>query len=427
MRNLIKMICLFFDLTISKMDVGRPTQYYNLNSAKRHKSKTRPFPFLISHECNKPYKNRDTGVEEVKTREYFAFDSEEDFLTLRQDFPHSHEVIWDRLLPNKQQGRLMFDFDFDEPWYGVRPYFVCPNFENIMENLVISTFHRFYDGVDTKRLIFVWLISDVEKKWSKHLIVKNAYFSEDWKEQSLVFYNLMLAIVEERNPFAEYHNLDITKLIDIQVPRENATMRLMGSSKITGKVLRLESPKDACFYDTTIQLYRYQEVNSEQHICVRQMRKDRLEAITLDENGEKKKIKSKFYQAACKHAEIDTDQIFSDEGTLLEAREIEDAFRLFEEHYCREMKTQKTGFKLKSCKGALVKLERISPSKCLLSGRVHDNIDAYLIIKKDAVFFRCLRECKFVVGSTCQSYVRLTGEKNKEFHQNLKDKLGIKE
>lgn len=408
------------------MDRRKCIQYHNLYSAKKHKSRSRPFPFLISHECNKPYINKETGLPETKTREYFAFDSEEDFLEMRKDFPHSHEIVWDRLIPNKQQGRLMFDFDFDEPWYGVRPYFVCPKFETIIENLIVNTFSRYYDGVDTSRFIFVWLISDVEKKWSKHLIVKNAYFYEDWKEQSLVFYNLMLSIVEEQKIFSEYCNLDISKLVDIQVARENATMRMMGSRKMTGNVLNLERPHDATFYDTTIQLYRAQDVDAEQHIGIRHLRKDRIDAIIMNEEGERKKVISKFHQSACKHANISIEQVYEDDGTQLEGKDVEDAFSLFEEYYCREMGTRKTGFKLKSCKGSLISLERIASSKCLLSKRVHESEHAYITVIGDEIRFRCHRGCKLEVGNASQSYVRLTRNSQQNALQKLSDKLGIK-
>lgn len=414
------------------MEKPRAVQYNHLNSAKRHKSKTRPFPFLIAHECHKPYKNRETGAEEVRTREYFAFDSAEDFISVRDEFPHAHEIIWDRLTAGKQQGRLIFDFDFDEPWYGVRPYFVSPDFESIIEKLVVSTFTKFYEGVDTSRFVFIWLVSDLEQKWSKHLIVKNAFFCEDWKEQSLVFYNLMLALAEDNSPFPKLCSLEISKLIDIQVARENATMRFLGSCKLKpteksgrGKVLLIEKPEGVNFFDTTVQLHRYQDVTNEQHICSRQLCKNKLEAITLNDEGEMKKIKNKFYQAAFKHAEIETESFYEHDDKLLEETEIENAFSLFEEHYCRELGISKQkGFKLKSCKGRLVHLVRVAPSKCLLSGRIHDRSNAFLIIKPDGeVHFHCLRGCQRLIGSSIKSSVHLVRDKSNSVREQIMESL----
>uniref|UniRef100_A0A6C0CH55 Uncharacterized protein n=1 Tax=viral metagenome TaxID=1070528 RepID=A0A6C0CH55_9ZZZZ len=385
-------------------------KFFTLNSAKWHKSATRPYPFLIAHECNDVFLNRETNQQEIRKREYYAFDSIDVFIRERINYPHAHEVIWDRLTPGKQQGRLVFDFDFTTFWYGIN--FVPNNFLSTIETLVCETFKRYYDGIDLSRLIFIWLISDVEKKWSKHLIVKNAHFCDDWKEQSLVFYNLFLALYEEVNPWPEEHNLKTKELIDIQVARGNATMRMMGSSKLGGKTLLFESAfswreelvrtehKDTItFYDTLIQLYRREDVTNEQNIRQCQLRKKILDEMffTFDPKTNEdvpKMIPNKFYREACKHAMIDLTR-FEKDDTVLEAAAVQKAFATFENHICREMKLSKqTIFRFKGCKGCLISLERVSPAPCLLSGKVHDNENAFLRVTADIVYFHCLRGCE---------------------------------
>jgi hypothetical protein len=357
-------------------------------------------------------------------------------------------------VPGKQQGRLVFDFDFTEMWYGIG--FVPRNFQSTIENLVCGTFSRYYEGVDLSRLVFVWLISDVEKKWSKHLIVKNAHFCDDWKEQSLIFYNLLLALYEEVNPWPEPHGLKVDQLIDIQVARGNATMRMMGSSKLGGKTLRLDSPpeekkitidlssgeesedtikrrlegssgcsndeqsdssedtikrrleekpteeKDSpfTFYDTLIQLYRREEATTEQNIRQSQLRRKILDEMFYTYDKEKnedvpKQIPNKFYRKACKHAMIDLTKYEHDDRSL-ESAEVQKAFATFEDHMCREMKVGKQAiFRFKGCKGCLISLERVSSAPCLLSGKVHDNENAFLRVGADGgVYFHCLRGCE---------------------------------
>ena len=390
-------------------------KYYTLNSAKLHKSASRPYPFLVAHECNDTFLNRETNQLEARTREYYAFDSIDDFIQERDKYPHAHEIIFDRLVPGKQQGRLVFDFDFTEMWYGIN--FVPRNFQSTIENLVCETFRRYYEGVDLSRLVFVWLISDVEKKWSKHLIVKNAHFCDDWKEQSLVFYNLLLALYEEINPWPEEHGLKVDQLIDIQVARGNATMRMMGSSKLGGKtlqlesafswrqelvwrVLRVEQKEPPTFYDTLIQLYRREEATTEQNIRQSQLRKKILDDMFYTYDPVKnedvpKVIPSKFYRKACKYAMIDLTKYEHDDRSL-ESAEVQKAFATFENHVCREMKVGKQAiFRFKGCKGCLISLERVASAPCLISGRVHDNENAFLRVGTDgSVYFHCLRGCE---------------------------------
>ena len=411
------------------------TEYYTLDRAKKHKSKTKPFPFIIAHECDKQYRDKTTGEMAVKNREYFAFDDVETFLEIRGQsslssdrsesdssgprtvtstnasgeftvsireptgrFMHAHEVIWDRYTQDKQQGRLMFDFDFDDAWYGCKPKFVHPNFQKDIEVLVVKVFQTYYQDVDCGRFIFVWLISDVDAKWSKHLIVKHAYFSDDWKTQSQVFYNLMLGLAEVDGFFKKYGcAVPTEKLFDAQVARSNATMRMLGSTKIATekkpnpKPLKLESPLDATFFDTLVQLYRRCDVVAEQHIGQVCLRKD-----FLHREQDKLMNGNKFFKQAYKTLDYDVDRLQYELDTrLLDGGEINVAFRIFEHHYCSEMHVAaQTSFRVKSSKGSLITLERVNPGLCLLSERMHEAENAFLTVRADgSVYFHCFRGC----------------------------------
>lgn len=363
-------------------------EFYSLNAAKQYKSKTRAYPFIIAHECYKPYTNKKTGESAVKTREFFAFNDIEEFLANRNSFPYAHEVIFDRI-SDKQQGRLVFDFDFDEPWHGLAPTYVPPDFQQNIEKLIITTFDEYYLDVDTKRLTFVWLKSNTTTKWSKHLVVKNAYFGYDWKEQIQIFYNLMLGIAHEKKIF----KLDTAKLIDIQVARTNATMRMCGSCKYgRDNILTLEDPNFS-IYDSFVQLYRRCDVQEEQHIMEGNLSKKHLNKIFF-EQYETKIVNNDYYKKCCDLANIDLTKLdkrySSDE---LEQDKLEFALTCLSEYYELKYK-QEMPFKFKNVLGCIINLDRKCSAKCLISERVHDNENAFLTVQQDGgIYFHCRRGC----------------------------------
>lgn len=364
--------------------------YYTLNSALRYKSRTRPFAFIIAHECEELYRDKQNNIM-TRKRLFYAFDDVEHFLRNRQSFPHSHEVVYNRFT-DKQQGRLVFDFDFDEPWAGLKPNFVCHDFEDLVEKYIVKTFETYYVDVDVSLFEFIWLVSDVTDKWSKHLIVKNAFFADDWKVQSQVFYHLLMAIVEEEQPF---RGLKTDNFIDYQVARNNATMRMLGCSKINkDKILELDprTRHDVNFYDTLIQLHRRKDIQSEQHIYSNQLQKKYLDELFHEKEVEM--IRNPFYKVACDlcHIDLTKKRYKSFEAT---EKEIQQAFRSFECYHKLALNSEQPFF-LKSVLGSLINLERRRPERCLLSGKVHDNENAYLTISPDkSVYYHCRRGCDF--------------------------------
>ena len=422
------------------------TEYYTLNQAKKHKSKTRPYPFIIAHECDRQYTDRTTGLPAVKNREFLVFDDVDTFIELREKYQHAHEVIWDRYIPDKQQGRLIFDFDFDDAWYGLAPKFVAPSFQGDIEALVLRTFEMYYVDVDCTRFIFVWLISDVDTKWSKHLIVKHAYFSDDWKTQSQIFYHLMLGLAEAEGFFAKYGVAMLTeKMFDSQVARSNATMRMLGSVKLptekkpNPKPLKLESSsagpgQPANLFDTLVQLYRREDVKAEQHINQACLRKGYLNSLL--ETKQDVMMRNKFYKQVFKLMDVDVDRLDREADLrMLNHGEINTFFKIFEQHYCLEFDLPaQTSFRVKSSKGSLIILERLNPGKCLISEKVHDAENAFLTITaNNAVYFHCYRGCDrdgkrsvlchppdFV---EIADVIRSTGEKSTSNAQLLRDML----
>tara|TARA_R110001632_G_scaffold225762_1_gene358940 strand:- start:170 stop:1279 length:1110 start_codon:yes stop_codon:yes gene_type:complete len=358
------------------------TEYYTLDRSKKYKSKTQPVPFLVAHECCKTYKDKVTGEPKDKNREYFAFDDIHHFLEMRDKFPHSHEIVWDRYVPNKQQGRLVFDFDFTSPWYGLKPNWVSPDFQSKMEGMIIKVFKTYYFDVDTNKFCFVWLTSDTVNKWSKHLVVKNAFFSNDWKEQGLVFYNLLLAMINDEKPFECSTDL----IIDEQVIRTNATMRMVGCSKMQGNILTIDEPEKYDFFDTLIQLYRGEEVKTEQNIEINQLNKKLLEQKN-DENSDFV-TRNEYYKQAFKYSGIDLSVQFEGNGIEITEEEGRMAFEIFDEKFPGM-------FKFKNVTGSIINMDRLKSAACPLSKKIHDNENAFLVVGQyNNVSFCCRRGCK---------------------------------
>lgn len=372
------------------------TQYYSLNSAIKHRTSSGLIPFVIAHEVREPYRDS-SGLEQIRTRVFYAFDSVFEFQRVRADYPNAHEVIWDRYVSGKQQGRLIFDFDFTQPWAGVKPHFVPKDFQHRVEEIVVQTFNQFYTGVDTSRFVFVWLVSDTEEKWSKHLVVKNAFFSHDWKEQLSTFYNLFLSVAQKSGHFAI---TPFESLVDIQVSRNHATMRMCGSSKIGGKVLTLESPQDVSFEDTLVQLHSYQSIRTEQNITESQLRKDVLSQIFYDRPEEV--MKDAFMKRACGACHIDLSSYYEANATDITHEQSVQAYDAFCSEFCDHFHvTKQDVFSMGQVSSQYIELKRLKSAPCMISGKVHDNENACLIVSEFSIQFYCRRDCVGADGSKC--------------------------
>lgn len=388
-------------------------KYYTLNKALEFKSKTAPFPFIIAHECREEYFDNYSKETKVRTRDFVAFNDVETFQKHRGIFPHSHEVLFNRFGDNiyaKLQGRLIFDFDFDLYMYGQGEY-VHPGFEKTIEELIIKTFNKYYVDVDVDKFLFVWLISDTDKKWSKHLIIKGAMFCEDWKTQIQIFYQLMLSesrqlMNEYGNPILDYidpstrtnlKNLVMDRLFDYQVARNNATMRMYGSSKIDGKVLKMDTEHNLKtninFCDTLIQQFDPNDIDVEQTITMKQLCKNPLEKAY---DNPQTKVQDTYLTEACILADIDlTKDKNNYDNEEASDDEIKSCIKSFDAFWCDlfEVQTQDV-FKVKNVDGTLIALERLRSHKCPLSEKVHDNDNAFLTILGGRYYFHCYRKCK---------------------------------
>jgi hypothetical protein len=389
------------------------TRYYKLESAVQHRSQTRPFAFVIAHECKEPYTDAESGETRYRLRDYYAFDDVETYIKNILAFPHSHEVIYGRC-GMKQEGRLIFDFDLTERLFVLPDGsldFVSPTFREDVQRCILDTFETYYVGVDPSRLRFVWLRTPHPDKHSRHLIVDGALLTTDWVVQSQTFYALF-RLVAYRSGLFSYLPFDpkIAWLLDSQVARANATFRMAHCSKLGKAVMEYEphsvstSSKASkiasttipvqpryvySFYDTLVQVYRREEAKREQRILDGALAIDKVLQLvtTLPESStEERLIIKNIPQLRRSLEEMERKE---NEASLALTESCIDCLELL--GGCYEVRASSEG---------RITLDRHSPGDCPLSGREHDREGGFIRVwpNGDATF-HCFRRCKTSGGS----------------------------
>src|SRR3989338_2469581 len=213
------------------------------------------FPFIVCEECEGETYINEKGEEEKVNRRYLVFE-------IVEKYRNCHEMIIPHSRNNKYintTGRLVFDFD-------IKKKNIPENFRQEMENIIKKTFTKHYKDVYINKLVFVFLNSENNKKISKHLIVKNAWFCEDWIRQIKEFY-LVLGQEIKNDNFFDW--IQYNELVDMAIAKHSSSLRMPLNSKIHGNPLLFENPNFS-FYDGLVCLYRSVDKNVEQRITCAQ-------------------------------------------------------------------------------------------------------------------------------------------------------------
>ena len=327
-------------------------------------------------------------------RYYTIFNSFQEFLKVRSKYPHCHEILVDHQ-NNKPNiaGRLVFDFDIK------KDISVPDDFKMMVENTILDVIDTYYKKINSEKIEFVWSTSQNPNKFSKHLTIKNIYF-DDWIKMSKLFYNFFCIIWDEK-----YDWIKSTKLIDAQIVRIRASLRMVGSSKINGYPLVFDN-KDHHLVDSLIRIY---DDHSEQLITFNHIIKS---AIRLIENQTKKDS----------HLPIINYQQSYDNSIMFDNEVYLQAYKLF----CT---LGQNSFKMGKNRGQKLSLLRTKASECLLSGNIHENENAFLkIFKQDdsyLIMFGCYRYCykrkMIVVGTlTLDNLIGNLSDEFKKYNELLK-------
>lgn len=300
-------------------------------------------------------------------RTYTVFSRFNDFLKHRNNFEHCHELIIDHA--NNQPniaGRLVFDFDIKYD----KNITIPSNFKKQVERTIISSINKFYDDVDIDRLQFVWSTCKNKTKLSKHLTVKNLYF-EDWIFMTKQFYQLFSLMWNKK-----YDWICSNKLIDLQIVRKNASLRMVGSNKIGGNILKFDD-LEFILTDSLIRIYSKQDKKAEQLVTMDQLNKS---AKCINNN------KSVVIKPTTKYIGLNAvveDPVY-DMAVYNKAFEMLNIIR-------------KGAFKMGKINGNRIDILRVNKCKCILSDTVHDNENAFLIVIKSELYYQvrfgCYRYC----------------------------------
>lgn len=448
----------------------QPQKRYNLESAYRCESKTRQFPFVIASEISPDDKLKSEiessdayeGCYDGKspTREFLVFHDIEHFLNLKAHYPYCHEIIRcpskDKSRPDAEiksndkaedepetgkedlcKGRLIFDFDLSEPLSSltldekVRRLFVPADFKRVMQDLIKYVFNTYYVGVDTDKFLWIWQITRYEKKFSMHLIIKNSYFSEYWVKQMRIFYELLKQSASKFTT-ATFNCEEYLKALDDQIPRKNATFRMIGCSKINGLPLELDIEYEdgldedgyeiddpllhVNIYDCLVGIYHVDQLQQEQCITMSNINyqaiQDAMEDVGSDDDNKQTNQKEPNNRVKVPN------KLKCPSASLLKAKKRDTELRRFKSVMNKNLSIGTTlekvdvtsndinrsvelfeawndgSFSIRDQVENIINLNRVRASECKLSGHVHERENGYLKMHADGrLTFHCRRGC----------------------------------
>ena len=343
-------------------------KYFNMNDAIKAPIKSNKI-FIISNERIK--KNGEIG------RYFTVFPNFEIFLKNRKKYKNCHEILIDHInnIPDPM-GRLVFDFDIKYHNDTENETLYIPkNFNDQVENIIIEVIERYFNNVDINSFQFIWSTSENPAKFSKHLTVKNLYF-DDWIKMSKIFYKLFCIIWDDT-----YDWIRSDKLIDFQIVKNRASLRMVGSKKINGHFLNFDN-KNHKLTDSLIRIYLSTEKNNEKIITYTNINKNVFKNILLDEDDT-------FNLSVKYHINIFNNKN-KIENMVYEKNIYDKSYEVFNN-------ISPNVFKMGKINGKILLLMRIKAGKCLMSGKIHHSENAYLIINKKDDFYSirlgCFRNC----------------------------------
>lgn len=301
-------------------------------------------------------------------RYYTVFSSFNCFLKLRDQYPNCHEILIDHKnnIPDNM-GRLVFDFDIKKTEN------IPEDFKIQIENIIVDVVERYFRNVDSNKLEFIWSSSKNPNKFSKHLTVKNLYF-DDWISLSKTFYRLFCIVWDET-----FSWIKSQKLIDFQIVRKRASLRMVNSSKINGYPLIFDN-QNHTLVDSLIRIYQEKIKEKEQLVTNNNI----IDSVFSNVLG---------YEEPDEDTAIPiniSSSIRPIEKPLYDVKIYDMAFNIYQE-------INPGVFKMGKINGNILSLIRKTPSKCILSGRLHEHENAFIKIKKDgaqySIRFGCNRFC----------------------------------
>lgn len=345
--------------------------------------------FSIEDAINAPIKSKTVFIIANETitkhgnisRYYTVFPSFKKFIASRDSYPHCHEIFIDHK-HNKTNiaGRLVFDFDIKKSLLEDNE--IPSDFKSQIENTIYDVIDTYFVNVEINRFEFIWSTSQNPDKFSKHLTVKNLYF-DDWISMSKIFYQLFCNVWDSRRSW-----IKSSDLIDFQIVRKRASLRMVGSSKIVnGYPLVFDNIKNK-LVDSLIKIYYKSHREREQLIT----KKNIHHGVFSNEVIE---IEPLSYIHQINITSFPKCPMFGSDITTSSDKVFDDV--VYHKAYELHEKINPGIFKMGKIKNFILPLTRIKPSKCLMSGKMHEHENAFLTINVIDDFyhirFGCYRRC----------------------------------
>lgn len=343
--------------------------------------------FIIANECRKA----DGSI----GRYYSVFESINIFLKYRNRYPNCHEILVDHVNnePNIA-GRLVFDFDIS------LDYELPNNFKDIVEDCIFEVITYYFNDIDANLFEYVWSSSANPLKCSKHLTVKNLYF-DNWIVMSKIFYKLFAKHWDNCHDWIESD-----KLVDFQIIRKHASLRMVGSSKLDGHILTFDdetkisnktnSESDQTssninvsipkLVDSFIRIYdgKIEQIVTKSHInmdAINQL----IDYIAIQsESGGPILNLDELKQNACCYTITDKNNA----EPIYPQSVYDNAMYIF-----NLMNPNK--FKISKIRGKKINLVQKTKSKCIICNRKHEHENGYLYIKlfelNYTIYYGCYR------------------------------------
>jgi hypothetical protein len=313
------------------------------------------FHFIVAEEVDGFTFIDNEGNEHKQNRRFLTFRDYNSYNP--EQYSYCHEIIIPQTRNSsliKCIGRAAFDFDI--------PSSICvpSSFQSHMETIICEIFSKLYNNVDINRFSFVWTVCENIKKTSMHLVIKGCVF-EEWVSQLQLLYQQIIHVVKGDQRFCW---IDPNMLIDTQLARKNATLRMPLNSKIGGNPLLFMNNKYS-FLDGLVCLYNSDDKRNEQYIyldqCTEMLQKYKIK-ISIDKP---------ILQPIDKILEQDAIQLFH------KYNDPNNAFQFVE-----------------TVAERFIILKRVKPSKCIINGIKHENENAYLFVcPNKKIYFFCRRGC----------------------------------
>lgn len=335
-------------------------KYYSANDAVNADVPTRKV-FIIANERKKT--SGKIG------RYYTVFPTFRDFLTNRDAFKHSHEVLLNHVnnKPNNS-GRLVFDFD-------IKDVSVPTKFKRQIEKTICGVIWKYFKDVDIEKFSYVWSTSENPNKFSKHLTVKGLHFT-NWIELSNIFYKLFLVVWKNT-----YDWINPSNLLDFQIVKNRTSLRMVGSAKLDGCPLVFDDPTHT-LTDSLIRIYFRNKRLAEQTVSMENLNQTAIKYISSFEISKSVPI---INPKALNQLQLEQTNPTYSENIY---RASFDLFNIL----------QPKIFTMGKINGRYLSLIRQIPFKCFLSQIRHENENAYLIINKTgseySITFGCFRKCR---------------------------------